>query len=389
MKRVLSVLLVLVMCASMLVLTASAAGTGSISATSATVPYGGGTATVSVSLDTNPGIMGMFISKTVPEGISISAAGTGIGGVWTIGTNYVWDDAADTTYTGKILSVTVTVDASVPAGDYNIVFNASGYNYNEEDVALGSAVATITVACDHNWGAWQEVNADQHKHVCSVCGGDELQNHTWNAGEITEQPTCGAAGERTFTCTGCGATKTEPENATGSHVYTNWTKVDDLQHQGTCSCGDTTKEDHTWDAGTVTTQPTCDKPGVKTFKCTKCDATKTEEVKATGNHTYGDWEEVDDKQHEGTCSCGATIKKDHVWQEIIDKKPTSTSTGLKHEECECGAKRNENTVIDKIQEGLDDVPKTGDITSDLVMITMAVVVMFCAAGAYIFKRKTR
>ena len=42
-------------------------------------------------------------------------------------------------------------------------------------------------------------------------------------------------------------------------------------------------------------------------------------------------------------------KKDHNYSWKVDQPATETDTGLKHEECsECGAKRNENTVIDKL-----------------------------------------
>ncbi len=53
-----------------------------------------------------------------------------------------------------------------------------------------------------------------------------------------------------------------------------------------CTCGfyydDTTAEalGHDWDDGEVTTPPTCIDKGVKTFTCTRCDATKTEELEA-------------------------------------------------------------------------------------------------------------
>ncbi len=43
--------------------------------------------------------------------------------------------------------------------------------------------------------------------------------------------------------------------------------------------------DHSWDAGVITTAPTCEAEGVRTYSCTKCDATKEESVPATG-HSY-------------------------------------------------------------------------------------------------------
>lgn len=46
------------------------------------------------------------------------------------------------------------------------------------------------------------------------------------------------------------------------------------------------KHTHVWNAGTVTTQPTCENEGIKTFTCNGCEETKTEAVPALG-HTWG------------------------------------------------------------------------------------------------------
>ena len=95
---------------------------------------------------------------------------------------------------------------------------------------------------------------------------------------------------KTFTCTRCKETKTETIPATGKHHYGEDGKCEDCgktEEQATCT--------HTWDAGKVTTEPTCDKDGVKTYTCTKCGLTKTEVIPALG-HNYVD----------GTCTnCGA------------------------------------------------------------------------------------
>ena len=44
---------------------------------------------------------------------------------------------------------------------------------------------------------------------------------------------------------------------------------------------------HTWDDGTVTTEATCTKAGEKTYTCTACGDTKTEEIDATGHKEAG------------------------------------------------------------------------------------------------------
>ena len=57
----------------------------------------------------------------------------------------------------------------------------------------------------------------------------------------------------------------------------------------TCACGDsyvdtyTNALGHAWDGGTVTKQPTATETGVRTYTCTRCSATKTETIPATGS----------------------------------------------------------------------------------------------------------
>ena len=57
----------------------------------------------------------------------------------------------------------------------------------------------------------------------------------------------------------------------------------------TCVCGESYVDSyvsalgHAWDDGVVTKQPTETTKGVKTFTCTRCDATRTESIPATGD----------------------------------------------------------------------------------------------------------
>ena len=57
----------------------------------------------------------------------------------------------------------------------------------------------------------------------------------------------------------------------------------------TCSCGDSYVDTyvdalgHAWDSGTVTKQPTATETGIRTYTCTRCSATKTETIPATGS----------------------------------------------------------------------------------------------------------
>ena len=98
---------------------------------------------------------------------------------------------------------------------------------------------------------------------------------------------------------------------------------------------------HSWNEGEITTSPTCENAGVKTYTCTVCNATKTEAIDATGHtpvevaeqsatcteagHTAGTKCSVCDAILSGMEEIPAT---GHT--EVIDaaKAPTCTETGL-------------------------------------------------------------
>ena len=59
---------------------------------------------------------------------------------------------------------------------------------------------------------------------------------------------------------------------------------------------------HSWDEGKVTTAPTCEGTGVKTYTCLNDGShTKTEEVSAVG-HAYGEWIQGENGNHKKVCA---------------------------------------------------------------------------------------
>ena len=147
--------------------------------------------------------------------------------------------------------------------------------------------------------------------------------------ENTVPATCGEAGRTETICDNCGeviATKEIP--ATGAH---------------------------TWDNGTVTTEPTETTPGVRTFTCAVCGQTRTETIPATGAPDYQFTRNVAptctaDGYDLYTCSsCGATEKRNskpalgHKWDSgTVTTEPTATTPGVRTYTCTiCGATRTE------------------------------------------------
>ena len=76
---------------------------------------------------------------------------------------------------------------------------------------------------------------NEHWKQCSRCDKkDDVGPHTWDNGTVTTAPTCTKAGERTYTCTKCGATKIEPIPATGHRWKSEWTS-DATHHWHECA----------------------------------------------------------------------------------------------------------------------------------------------------------
>ncbi len=219
------------------------------------------------------------------------------------------------TVSGTLFTFSVKVlDAAALNGKYTISGSPSlRVNNTNTDCSLNSS--TVTVACDHSYGAWAKKDDNTHARTCAHCGKEETGSHDWK-GEVTKVSGCTEPGEMTYTCTGCGATKTEAIQPS----------------------------DHVWDSGTVTKAATCGATGEKTFACASCGTTKVETIPLSDKHTYGDWTKVDDATHTHTCSvCQKADTADHTWNEgEVTSKPTCTETGEKTFTCTgCGAAKVE------------------------------------------------
>ena len=109
------------------------------------------------------------------------------------------------------------------------------------------------------------------------------------------------------------------------------------------------------------TDPTCEEPGMEVYRAylTKDDSldyvprqfTRTVVLPAEG-HDYGEWERLDDKQHQKVCGNDEShvIKENHVWNGgEVTRKATTVLAGEKEYKCKvCGATKKE--VLPKLKQ---------------------------------------
>ena len=222
----------------------------------------------------------------------------------------------------------------------------------------------------HSYGTEWKYDDTNHWHECECGDKADIAAHSASEWIVDTAATETADGAKHKECTVCKKVlETATIPATGSshtHSYgTDW-KYDDTNHWHECECGDkadvATHSASEWIVDTAATE-TAD--GAKHKECTVCKKVlETATIPATGSshtHSYGtDWK-YDDTNHWHECECGDKADTAaHSFQWVIDKAATKEATGIKHEKCTvCGAKRSENTVIDK----LPDSGNTGNTGS--------------------------
>ena len=195
-------------------------------------------------------------------------------------------------------SLNVTFDARTEMEDgfdYLYILDGSGkevgkYTGKElagKTVSVPGDTVQIRMASDKGNNAWGF-------KVTSVKAGSETCQHVWDNGKVTKEPTETETGIKTYTCTRCGETKTETiPKLTHEHNYNAVVTAPTCTEKGytthTCACGDSYVDTyvdalgHAWDNGKVTKEPTATETGIRTYTCTRCSATKTETIPATGS----------------------------------------------------------------------------------------------------------
>ena len=248
-----------------------------------------------------------------------------------------------------------TGDSYADGATVNLTENTTLYAQWEDNHSLTKVINKKDATCTENGYTGDT--------VCAICGKEITKGETIQAKGHTEvidarvEPTCTEPGKTEGKhCSVCNEVLVAQEviPATGHTEKTVAGKPATCTETGltdgiSCSvCGTVIKaqevipaKGHSWNEGEITTSPTCENAGVKTYTCTVCNATKTEAIDATGHtpievaeqpatcteagHTAGTKCSVCDAILSGMEEIPAT---GHT--EVIDaaKAPTCTETGL-------------------------------------------------------------
>ena len=145
--------------------------------------------------------------------------------------------------------------------------------------------------------------------------------------------------------------------------------------------------EHVWGEGAITTKPTCTTPGVKTYTCSVCNKTKTEEIPATG-HQHTEVRNVKEatckeEGYTGDTYCTdcetklsdgePTAKKAHDWDKgKVTTEATCKNTGVKTYTCNnCGETKTEGIPV------TDHIWDNGKVTTKPSCITPGVKTYTC------------
>ena len=255
------------------------------------------------------------------------------------------------------------------------------FQYENNDTSISAVLSgsnNLLVACEHNWGTTWQTDSTSHWHSCSICNGkDNIVNHSggtatctekaicegcslpygntlghdftggtwqtdadhhwkkcsrcdvtdtespheWNSGKVTTQPTCTTAGQKTYTCTVCSATKVETLDALGHNFAKYDAKAATCTEIGwntyfTCTnCNYTTyKEIAALGHDKISHKAkaaTCTEKGWNAYDtCSRCDYTSYKEIAALGHDFTSNTWQSDAHRHWKKCSrCKAAGKK--------------------------------------------------------------------------------
>ena len=240
--------------------------------------------------------------------------------------------------------VTITISAYK---DQNYIFSSDTTSISAKLTSYGSSSFN---GFSTYWKKYQVAFENEGVHKITATGlvsNDTITYtvnvaHEWdNKYSVIYDSTCTQEGKEAIQCIKC---KTAKSNSLRSIPAKGHTKVTDPALSPTCESTGKTEGSHcsvcgkvlvaqnvvkatghVWDAGKITKEATCETSGVKTYTCTSCKATKTEDIKALGH------KEVKDAAVAATCEKDGLTEGSHcsVCGKVLTEQKKLPATGHK------------------------------------------------------------
>ena len=202
----------------------------------------------------------------------------------------------------------VTISGTTSGEIFDLTANITAHDWSDEPIIIENATCT----------------EDGYKvKKCSLCDTEDIDSketipalgHLWDSEFTIEDSTCTDSGSKYIVCKRCSQEKpdTREEILPKGHTETEIPAIDaTCEKTGStagkkCSaCGLTLEQPqeipaigHKWDEGKITQSPTSSLPGTRTYTCSVCGETKTEEVpKLPAEEKKQDQKKEDDKKTE-------------------------------------------------------------------------------------------
>ena len=149
-------------------------------------------------------LKGVSIAENKETGEIVATANTA-------SATYQWYklDKTDKTKAAKCEGATEAAYTPSEAGTYFVAVTGTAMNGKDVPKTMFSAAVKSE---GHSYSDTWSSDATNHWHACTITGHTDkkdLAAHIWDDGVVTTKPTCTTAGEKTYTCTECNATKKE------------------------------------------------------------------------------------------------------------------------------------------------------------------------------------
>lgn len=192
---------------------------------------------------------------------------------------------------GEIVELCFVVKNNALEGEYALSVHipqdgALDSNGNDVRFYLVDGLLTITHKEEHVC-AFDELQEENNRYHIKYCSCGEFMREKHNLEKIKTIPsTHTSEGEVQYRCTECDFEKIETIEILEGHTWSEYKKIDDLNHGYECECGKEIIFSHEWNNGEIIKNATETTEGEISYTCKECGAKITKSIPALGIKTF-------------------------------------------------------------------------------------------------------